>query len=267
MNEIDWYFPESLEEASKLLHKAQPHGGGTSILKGSMNRIHGLIDLSRLPLDYFKNDGGIIRIGATQTFAEIITNFRKRDPEHILIKALPESASKSLRNRITVGGSVAAFPTWSDIMGPLLALEAHVTLIGTTEGTYPLSQFVENHDLKKGTLITEVSFREDEWFSGYYKERRTYFDYALFTLTILHKITEGRIDDIRIVIIGTKKRYMRLDALEKFLRDKAVNEVNIEEAVRKVELHFHRKQALSPDYIDHLAMVQLERGLTEVVRR
>ncbi len=265
MNEMDWYFPETLEEASKLLNKGQPHSGGTAILRMSMNRIQGLIDLARLNLDYFRKEGGIIRIGALQTYAGVVKNIRKMVPQHILVKALTGSASESLRNRITVGGSVAAFRIWSDIMGPLLALEAEVSIIGKARGSYPISQYVGSQDLKKGTIITEISFNQNEWISSYHRETRTSFDYAIFTITILLKKIEDRIDDIRVVFIGTKKRFMRLHNLEESLRGMPINKVNLQEVVSKAELDFPPKQSLSPDYINHLAHVQLERGFTEIL--
>ncbi len=267
MNEIDWYFPESLEEVSGMLDKAQPHGGGTSILKGEINRVRGLIHLGRLNLDFFKKEGNITRIGALQTYAEVVKNIGKKDPAHILVKALQESSCESLRNRITVGGSIASFHIWSDIMGPLLALEAEVALIGKREGSFPISQFVENRDLKRGTLITGVSFKDKGWVSSYHRETRTSFDHAIFTITILLQKAEDKIGDIRIVIIGTKKRFVRLNNLEESLRDKPLLEVSAGEVAREVELDFPKKQSLSPDYVGHLARVQLERGLTEVLRQ
>lgn len=267
MNEIDWYFPESLEEVSEMLDKGQPHGGGTGILRGGINRIGGLIYLGNLNLDFFKKEGDIIKIGALQTYTEVVKNIGKIDPAHILVKALRKSACESLRNRITVGGSVFSFHIWSDIMGPLLALESEVTIIGKIDGSYPIQKFVENRDLKRGTLITEVSFRQEDWVSSYHRETRTSFDHAIFTITILLKKIEDKIDDLRIVIIGTKNRFMRPDRLENFLLGKNINELNTEEVVREVELDFPPKQSLSPEYVTHLAHVQLERGLNEVLRR
>jgi CO/xanthine dehydrogenase FAD-binding subunit len=267
MHNISWYFPESLKKVTDFLGKGIPHGGGTSILRMNMTRIDGLIDLGRLGLDFFKKEGKIIRIGASLTYADVVKNIRKIDPEHILYKALVGAASESLRNRITVGGSIASFRPWSDIMGPLLALEVEVSLFGKEEGLYPIKTLVENSELQRENLIIEVRFRDDVWASWYGRQTRTSFDYAIFTLTILLKKVENRIDDIRIVLVGTKKRFLKLNELEDFLRDKHLEDVDVDKALSLTGLDFPRKQRMSNDYIEHLAKVQLERGLKEVLRR
>jgi CO/xanthine dehydrogenase FAD-binding subunit len=264
MKDINWYFPKSVKEVPDLLARGIPHAGGTGILRTSLNRISGLIDLRKLPLNYFKRDGGIIRIGALQTYTDVAKNMAAIHPEHILVKALRESASESLRNRITVGGSVAAFHPWSDIMGPLLALEAEVVLTGRHEGSYPVAQYVENRDLKDGTIIKEVSFRDSEWLSWYHRETRTSFDYGIFTITLLLSKNGG---DIRILVTGTKKRFTRLLELEASIRDRTAGGVNIGEFVQRVEIDFPPKQRLDPGYIAVLARAGLEKGLVALLRR
>ena len=77
MQEIRWYFPKTLEEVTGLLQEEGiiPHGGGTSILKGGMKRVKGLIDSRRLDLSYFrtaKGAKGMIEIGATCTYSEVV---------------------------------------------------------------------------------------------------------------------------------------------------------------------------------------------------
>jgi CO/xanthine dehydrogenase FAD-binding subunit len=267
MTETKWYFPENMGKVPKLLNKALPHGGGTFILKMNMDRIHGLIDLSGLDLKYSRIDGGIIRIGSMQTFSGVVNFMREIDQGHILVKALQTSASESLRNRITVGGSVASFPAWSDIMGPLLSLEATVSLIGKTEGHYPIRDYIENHSIRKESLITEVSFHNDVWVSSYYRETRTQFDHAMYTITLLAKIIGDRVGDCKIVVTGTKNRFTDLSSVSDSLKNKPFRELNIEEITRSLTFEFPRRQSLSSEYINHLARTQLERRLKEVFRR
>jgi CO/xanthine dehydrogenase FAD-binding subunit len=267
MGEMRWYFPESLDEARGLLGRGQVHGGGTQILKTNMSRIKGMIDLGRLGLKYLKNDRGIIRIGAAQTYTGVVRALEKIDSGHILVRALRASSSESLRNRITAGGSVAAFPAWSDIMGPLLALEASATLAGKNEGDYPVSEFVEGGQLKEESLITELSFPLGTWDSSYHREIRVAFDHALFTVTVLISRDEDKIEDCRIVVVGTNKRYTRLEALEEAIMKRPVDGLAPEELVRELKIDFPSRQSLPSAYIAHLARVQIERGLEQVLRR
>ena len=72
--ELKWYFPESIEEAGKLIK--QPgvflHAGGTRILKTQPKAIEGLVDISGLGLNYIHLQNGIFSIGSATTFGEIV---------------------------------------------------------------------------------------------------------------------------------------------------------------------------------------------------
>ena len=267
MKEIKWYFPENLRAVPALLKKdgVIPHGGGTGILKGSMGSVKGLIDLTLLPLGFFRVKKGTIDIGAAQTYAEIIENMKKIDPEHILVKALSVSASTPLRNRITAGGSIAMFPPWSDLMGPLIALDAEVSLCGSREGDFNITSYVNDRHLAGGNLITGIKINRDRWTSCYYRETCVHFDYPAFTVTILLKKDGKAIVDTRIVIVGCTGRFRRLLELEESIRGRDAGEVEPESISGKVKIDFTGKKSLSPGYIRHLAKVQIERGLAAVL--
>jgi CO/xanthine dehydrogenase FAD-binding subunit len=276
MREIEWYFPRSLAEVPPLLVKngVIAHGGGTGILRMKILRqsgrgggggpeaagVRGLIDLGRLPIRHFERLGGRVEMGAGLTFAEVA---ERLEPDHILARALGRSASTPLRNRITVGGSVALFPVWSDLMGPLIALEADVNLIGGKEGTFPIASYISDPGLRRGTLITGVSFRDQAWSSRYYRDTRTSFDYAAFTITILLKKGAGKLLDARIVVVGCTGKFRRLNLLEERLKGKPIGEGG---PISFPELSFTGKKFMSPEYLARCARVELERGL-DALRR
>ena len=267
MKEIKWYFPDNLKEVSALLKKdgVIPHGGGTGILKASMSSVKGLIDLALLPLGFFRVNNRTIEIGAAQTYAEVVENMRKIDPEHILVKALSVSASTPLRNRITVGGSIALFPPWSDLMGPLIALDAEVSLCGSREGDFNITSYVNDRHLARGNLITGIKINRDRWTGYYYRETRTHFDYPAFTVTILLKKAGKVIEDTRIVIVGCTGRFRRLLELEEYIKGRDAGRVEPKGISEKIKIDFTGKKSLSPVYIKHLAKVRIERGLATVL--
>ena len=276
MRETEWFFPESLEEVPPLLAKRGviPHGGGTGILRMKALRdwsrgvgggpeaggVRGLIDLGRLPLRQFERLGGRVEIGSSLTFAEVAERFER---DHILARALGGCASTPLRNRITVGGSVALFPVWSDLMGPLIALEADVGLIGAERGTFPVTRYVSEPALRRGTLVTGVSFRDQVWSSFYYRDTRTRFDYAAFTVTILLKKGAGKVLDARIVIVGCKGKFSRLHELEEQVKGAPAGGAG---ALSYPALSFTGKKFMSPEYLAHCARVELERGLEALLK-
>jgi len=122
---VQWYFPETVDEAVAFLGRERtiPHGGGTSLVKSGISSYSGVVDLARVPLNYLKTDRGILEIGANQTFASAAENLSNLYPGCILASALGSAASTPLRNRITVGGSASLFPLWSDLIGPMAVLE------------------------------------------------------------------------------------------------------------------------------------------------
>ncbi len=265
MRDIQWYFPRSFDEVCKLLAipGTIPHGGGTSILRGSVNKLKGLIDLSHLPLNYVRKKQRSLEIGSAQTFAEVCENIK---PDHILAKSIGFAASTPLRNRITMGGSIALFPAWSDLMGPLLALDAEVSLIGSESGIYPVLRYVTESKLRKGSLITAVRLRNDRWSSFYYRQTRTHFDYPAFTITILMKRFKNRIEEVRAVIVGCAGKFKRLSRIEEALKDERLDEVRVRELGNDINVQFAPKHGLSADYLQQIVGVQFERGLEVLLR-
>jgi len=127
--------PATLDEALGLL---ADHGTETKVLAGGQSLIpllklrlahpDRLIDIGRLselrgvcPLD----DGGLA-VGALTTYAELMAS----DARHyaVLADALPEIGDVQVRNRGTVGGSLAHADPSSDLPACLIALGAEVVL-------------------------------------------------------------------------------------------------------------------------------------------
>jgi CO/xanthine dehydrogenase FAD-binding subunit len=203
------------------------------------------------------------------TFAEVAGRL---ESTHVLARALGGCASTPLRNRITVGGSVALFPVWSDLMGPLMALEADVHLVGAGQGTVPVSRYVAEPELRRGTLVTGVSFPDRSWSSFYYRDTRTRFDYAAFTVTFLLEKDAGKVLDARIVVIGCRGKFGRLRDLEARLKGMPLGEARGETAGALdagtfpiTAPPFNGRKFMSPEYLAHCARVELERGLKSLV--
>ncbi len=263
MGKMTWYTPETLEEVLPLLEQegVYPHGGGTFLLMGDMKKIRGLIDLDRLPLHRFKASKSFIELGASLTYAEVAENIRKTDPGHVLAKALSKAASTPLRNRITVGGTVSVFPAWSDLMGPLVALDSEVVTVGPVGGTFPVARYAKEPALRKKTLVTAVRFRRYQWESFYHREVRTRFDYPAFTVTILSNRPGKKIEDIRITVAGCSGKFARLETVEDLLRGETADRLDPEEIAAHADVRFPSKKGLDPGYLAHCFRIALRRGI------
>jgi len=269
MNELQWYFPSSVAESEEMLNipKTIPHGGGTAIIRSGMSRIEGLIDLGRLGLHRFAEGDDRVQIGATMAFSDVADHMESLDRENILSLALSCAASTPLRNRITVGGSISHFPAWSDLMGPLIALDASVSVVGEQRGTFRVLEYATNPELRKHTLITGVTVDTQFWRPYYHRETRTSFDYPAFTVTILLREINDRIEDMRIVIVGCTGKFKRFFKIEDALRGKRCTSVSVEGIGRDLDIKFTRKKSMSTEYLRHLAGVRLERGIARILRR
>jgi len=268
MNGLQWFFPEKLDVVPELLKRdgIVPHAGGTFLIKTGMKKVKGLIDLANLPLDIFHDSNGFIEIGSTSTFSGIVEKMSSNNADSILVKSLGQAASTPLRNRITIGGSIASFPIWSDAMGPLIALDAEVSLIGAVEGFFSIVRYVTERELRKETLIKSVRFKSEKWDSYYFRATRTQFDYPAFNITVLCKRLDNVIKDIRIVIVGNRKKFVRITGLEEKLMNVKTDDADIPVIVRDIDIEFAAKKLGSADYIKQLAGIELERGINRILR-
>ena len=302
MKELTWHFPAELQEIPALLKEGFIiHSGGTNLLRSGVLRssrsyneakeIKGIIDISGIKsLKTFKYDKDKVFLGSGLTYRDTAEKISGIQSEHILVKALSTAASNALRNRITLGGSAASFPPWSDLAGPLLALNAEVYFIAPDfpeEKTSSIDEFLRNPAVRRNILITKIGFDNVYYNSWYYREVRTRFDYPKFTITILIS-GKGSVKDskdaalngtnsdapdplVRIVITGVKGRFVREHAIEdnviKMLVEGGYTEDGLKNLVNKeITAVFQKKAETSGEYLRHVASVELGRGLKELLR-
>ncbi len=268
MKNINWHYPDRIEKALDLMRNDQavPHGGGTHLTGKKLKNEKGFVSLGKLPLHYIKNEDDKIKIGATTDYNFIAQKLNELSPNHILAKSLSRAATTPLRNRITIGGGLRLAPNWSDLIGPLVALDAQVKLEGDASGTFPVTDYLNKKELKSNTLITEVILPAISGQSWYYREGITENDHPAFTITILAKHDGSSLDDIRIVITGHTKRFKRITKVEEALKGKNISQIELDGMAAGLELKFASAKGMSSDYIRHLAETQLERGLTELLK-
>ena len=130
--------PDTLEQALALKQQASGDArfiaGGHSLIPLMKLRLiepELLIDISRIPgLSGVDAPGGRISIGALRTHAEL-----EADP--VLLRSAPgvaeaasESGGQQVRNRGTIGGSLAHADPGADLPAVMVALSATIHMIG-----------------------------------------------------------------------------------------------------------------------------------------
>jgi len=250
MGLLTWLQPTTVEELSQLLktRSLRLHGGGTAILRNPPEDST-LIDLSRLEWDSVEVTKDTITIGATATYERVRDALCSQVPDHLLCKALQTAAAPSLRNRITAGGSVAFSPHWSSFTGPLIALDAEVEIVGAAAGKFPVTEYLSNSALRRESAIRSLVIpRNQGERSLYYRFAPVSFSYSIFSLSVLTANARPG----RAVIWGTRNRYTTLTGKE--ITDRA--------AFQTVE--FPARDGFSPDYLKHLASVELGRAFSAI---
>ncbi len=147
---FEYVVPASLGEAVNLLQK---HAGRAKILAGGHSLIpmmklrlaapEFLIDIGRIPeLSYIKEDSGKVRIGALTTHYAIETSdlIRRRLPA--LADAAGLIGDVQVRNKGTIGGSLAHADPAADYPASILAFDATIVTLGPKgERQIPASKF------------------------------------------------------------------------------------------------------------------------------
>jgi carbon-monoxide dehydrogenase medium subunit len=135
---FQYHRPDSVEEALALLaehgYDAKLLAGGQSLVPAMNFRLAQpavLVDLNRVPgLDVIEEDGGVVRVGAMvrQRAAERSAVLAARAP--LVTEALPSVAHAQIRNRGTVGGSIAHADPAAELPAVMLALGARLHVRG-----------------------------------------------------------------------------------------------------------------------------------------
>ncbi|MGC9366721.1 MAG: FAD binding domain-containing protein [bacterium] len=266
MSEPKWYYPTDVDSALELLNLNEPlfHAGGTGILMRGFSGVSNIIDLQNLKLNYTICQNKNITLGAMTSFSQVIKFIKTINLNSLLIKSLSRAGTTPLRNRITLGGSLSFLPLWSDLIGPLIALNAKVEVKGLNQGVYPIQEFIRNPSIQNKSLITGINYPLSDYSNFYHRATLTQVGFANFTLSIIGKQKSRTVENLKIVITGTKNRYQKLTDLEQKLIDRPVDFNYFEKNVNSTQLDFSAKELGSSEYITRLAKYRLLNGLQQV---
>jgi carbon-monoxide dehydrogenase medium subunit len=132
---FEYYRPTSLEEALTLLAQredAKPLAGGQSLVPAMNFRLAApaaLVDLNDLAeLTGISDAGGGVRIGAMTRHAAVEKDRRIAEQAPLLWETMPHIAHSQIRNRGTVGGSLAHADPAAELPAVMVAMEATLVL-------------------------------------------------------------------------------------------------------------------------------------------
>lgn len=278
-----YFAPTSLDEVIALL---QEHGDAAKILAGGHSLIPlmklrlaepgVLIDIGRIAaLRGVRRQDGRVVIGALTTYNAIDTSDRLTG-----LEALREAARAigdiQVRNRGTIGGSLAHADPGADLPAAMLAYDAEIALKGPQgERTVAAEDFFQGlltTALAEDELLTEVRFKPVNGRSGaaYLKFPNPASGYAIVGVAAVLTLDEdGAVAEARVGITGAGEQAVRARDVEAALRDKRPDRATIAAAAEFAAEGIDPLDDIhaSAEYRAALARVYTKRALTAAWER
>jgi aerobic carbon-monoxide dehydrogenase medium subunit len=272
--EFDYVAPESLDEALSALkdggEDAKLLAGGHSLIPLMKLRLSApslLVDLRRVPgLAGLQRENGTVRIGAMTRHHAVATG-------DLGLASLAAStiADQQVRNRGTIGGTLAHGDPASDMPAVLLAADGSVTVRGSN-GTREIAAAELFEDflttaVGADEILTEVRIPAlDGYGFGYHKFNRRQEDWAMVAAcAYVKKAADGTCEDVRIGLTHMGSTPLRATASEQALRGRPLDAQSIAAAADEAAEGTSPPADLnaSADYKRHLARVLTRRALED----
>jgi carbon-monoxide dehydrogenase medium subunit len=277
---FDYAAPGTLDEALALLASkpgAKALAGGQSLIPTMAFRLAApslLVDLRKIGgLDSISVEEERTRLGARVRWRDIERHEALRSAQPLLAAAVEHVAHYPIRNRGTVGGSLAHADPAAELPGIAVACDATIHLQSRRDSrTVPAGEFFTgplSTVLADDELIVEVRFpawpRGRRWGFEELSPRRGDFAYA--GVACFYDLKEGKAANAHIGVIGACHRPHRIAQAEAALNGRAVDAAAIQAAARAAEAAVDPPADLhaSAAYRRALVGTLLERALAKTV--
>jgi len=241
---FEYACPTTVAEAVALLAshdgEAKPLAGGQSLVPMLAFRIASpalLVDLRKLAeLRQIKIGQDGVSLGAMVRWRDILDDERLAKAHPLLVAAVEHVAHYQIRNRGTVGGSLAHADPAAELPGMVITCDAKIVAVGKSgTRTIDAASFFQGPlitALKPDEIISEIRF--PAWQAkrrfGFEEFARRRGDFALAAAMLFYDEDGGKARNAHVGAIRVADRPLRLPAVEQVLNGKAVDEAVIAEA-------------------------------------
>jgi carbon-monoxide dehydrogenase medium subunit len=274
---FDYESPKTLNEALSLLashEDAKLLAGGHSLLPAMKLRLANpalLIDLGRIGgLDYIRDGGDTISIGALTTHGTVASSQLLLSSSPLLAQAAANIGDIQVRNRGTIGGSLAQAHPSADYPAAVLALDAQILASSQSgERVIPVGEFFTGMfttALRPDEIITEIRVPKTTDAGTVYKKfAHPASGYAVVGIAAVVRGSTTKIEAVAVGITGVGEIAYRAEAVETVLRGKPASTIAeaAKHAADKVEAL--GDNYASAEYRRHLAQVYTRRALQEAL--
>ncbi|MDC0247561.1 xanthine dehydrogenase family protein subunit M [Pelagibacteraceae bacterium] len=259
MKNFNFKTPSNTKEATKLISgKASFLAGGMTILPAIKLRLAAYSDLINIKkiksLSGIKVSSKSLKIGSTTTHAEVASSNEVKKSIPSLSVLAEGIGDPQVRNRGTIGGSIANNDPSADYPSACLALNA---TIHTNKRKIPADKFFKGMfetDLKKGELIEAIEFELPEK-SSYEKFPNPASRYAVVGVYVAKLKKE-----IRVAITGASSCVFRSKEIEAALSnnfsESSIDNVNISSSELNSDIH------ASAEYRAHIIKVMAKKAIS-----
>lgn len=245
MKKFNYHAPTNLEGVLKVLEQEQQDAyfiaGGTDIMIQMERKFvqpKTLINLKSVSeLNYIREDGDTIRVGATTTFTELERSLLINQYAKVLAKAASEVGSPQIRNLGTIGGNISNASAAADSVTALMALDAKVKLESTKgERVMELKDFYVGNgqtNRRANEVLTEIFFNKRVHTKFRKLGRRKALAIVVLSVGAAFDLDfeANKFTDVRISLGAVSRHPMRVNEAEKILEGQEISLTNIESCI------------------------------------
>jgi len=219
---------------------AKPLAGGQSLVPMLAFRVASpslLVDLRKLEeLRQIRITPDGVTLGAMVRWRDILEDARLATAHPLLVAAVEHVAHYQIRNRGTVGGSMAHADPAAEMPGIAVTCDAEIAVVGKG-GTRMIAagEFFQGPlmtALKADEIITEI--RLPAWSAkrrfGFQEFARRRGDFALAAAAVFYDDDNGKVRNAHVGVIGVGDRPTRLTSVEAVLNGQNINDAVIAKA-------------------------------------
>jgi carbon-monoxide dehydrogenase medium subunit len=239
--QFDYHRAASVDDAIKKLQDTGGKllAGGHSLvplMKLRLSEPTALIDIARIPgLAGIRERDSQIEIGAATVHHDVASSSVLREKCPMVSDAAGEIGDPQVRNRGTLGGSLAHADPSADYPAVMLALDAGVQITGPGGSrVVKASDFFQDLftvDLASDEIITGVQFAPVKA-AAYAKLHQRASHYAIVGVAVALDVKNGTIQSARVGLTGASSHATRLTKVEQALAGQPLSAKTIESAAQ-----------------------------------
>jgi carbon-monoxide dehydrogenase medium subunit len=229
---------EAVSVLGKLGKSAKILAGGTDLL--NLMKLRKVVPefviniKNNKDLEYIHENEGL-KIGALTKISAIRESQIIKRGYMSLFDAAEWFGTPQIRNMATVGGNVCRSSPSSDMIAPLMALDAKLKLVGPNgEREVSVEEFLvgAGKNILDREILTDifVPHQDKPFGTAFVKLRRSSADLAKVSCSTRITFKDGICDDIRIVLGAVADRVFRAKEAEEIIRGEKVTDKAIEKA-------------------------------------